>query len=60
MIENYIACDTETRSEIVIPCFIGKEMKLRTVFDLDSPNIGEFSEEDEKGLKRLLSNIYTV
>ena len=38
-LDNYIACDDETLSEIVVPCFVGSEKKLRTVLDIDSPNI---------------------
>ena len=56
--DNYIACDDETLSEIVLPCFVGEEKKLKTVFDIDSPNIGTFDEEDEKGLTSMLSLIY--
>ena len=57
-LENYIACDDETLSEIVLPCFVGEEKKLRTVFDIDSPHLGTFDEEDEKGLNLMLSLIY--
>ncbi len=39
-LDNYIACDDETQSEIVVPCFIGET--LRTVLDIDSADIGTF------------------
>jgi len=45
-LDNYIACDDDTQSEIVLPCFIGQEKKLRTVLDIDSDRIGTFNEED--------------
>ena len=35
-LENYIACDDDTQSEIVLPCFVGEGKKLRTVLDIDS------------------------
>ena len=59
-LDNYIACDDETLSEIVVPCFVGEgdKRRVRTVFDIDSPNIGEFDEEDDKGLRKLLALIY--
>ena len=47
--DNYIACDSETQSEIVLPCF-GHDGNLRTVLDIDSPLIGDFDEEDKKNL----------
>ncbi len=57
-LENYIACDDETLSEIVLPCFIGEEKKLRTVLDIDSDRIGTFNEEDQKHLEALIALIY--
>lgn len=38
-LDNYIACDDDTQSEIVLPCFVGADKKLRTVLDIDSPNL---------------------
>ena len=57
-LENYIACDSDTQSEIVIPCFVGSEKKLVTVLDIDSPDLATFDEEDQKGLEKLLTLIY--
>eukprot|EP00347_Sterkiella_histriomuscorum_P017250 403350112 len=60
-LENYIACDDDTQSEIVLPCFVTNESgerKLRTVLDIDSPNLATFDEEDQQGLERLISLIY--
>lgn len=42
---GHIACDAASQSEIVIPIHKGK--KLFGVLDIDSPNIGRFSEEDQ-------------
>lgn len=42
----------------MIPCLVGPDLKLRTVFDIDSPNLAEFDEEDESGLKKMLALIY--
>ena len=49
-LENYIACDDDTQSEIVLPCFVTNEngeRKLRTVLDIDSPNLSTFDEKDQ-------------
>jgi hypothetical protein len=32
--------------------------KLRTVLDIDSTNIGNFDEEDQRGLEKIISLIY--
>jgi len=44
--EGHIACDTASRSEIVIP--LVKDGVLLGVLDLDSPVRNRFSEEDER------------
>lgn len=44
---GHIACDSASRSELVVP--IERDGELIAVLDLDSPNIGRFSEEDEAG-----------
>jgi L-methionine (R)-S-oxide reductase len=49
---DYIACDAEARSELVIPLFQGK--KLLGVLDLDSPRIGNFDEQDQEGLSTVV------
>src|ERR1700721_280731 len=41
---GHIACDTASRSEIVIPLI--KDGRLLGVLDIDSPQIGRFDEED--------------
>lgn len=45
---GYIACDSASNSEIVLPLHV--DGKIYGVLDIDSPSIGRFTEEDEKGL----------
>lgn len=49
---GHIACDVDSRSEIVIPLIKGKT--LIGVLDIDSPIIARFDEEDKKGLEHLV------
>ncbi|NLY36584.1 MAG: GAF domain-containing protein [Tissierellia bacterium] len=47
-VENFpghIACDSASRSELVIP--IRKSGELRGVLDLDSPYLGHFTQQDQ-------------
>jgi GAF domain-containing protein len=53
--EGHIACDVNSRSELVVP--LVRSGELIGVFDLDSPVPGRFSENDEE-LVVELSNIY--
>ena len=46
---GHIACDAASRSEIVVPIF--RFSKVFGVLDIDSPNAGRFSEEDQAGLE---------
>jgi GAF domain-containing protein len=48
---GHIACDSASNSEIVVP--IVRDGKLLAVLDLDSPNRGRFSSEDEAGCVKL-------
>ena len=48
---GHIACDHASQSEIVIPLL--SQDKLLGVLDLDSPVIGRFDAEDQKGLESL-------
>ena len=82
-LDNYIACDDDTQSEIVLPCFVTVEgddeeddgcfsgdaggtggaskkcaRRLKTLLDIDSTVVGNFEEEDQRGLERLISLIY--
>ena len=54
--EGHIACDVDSRSELVVPLFKGG--CLLGVLDLDSPRTGRFDAQDEAGLVRL-AEIYT-
>ncbi len=49
--QGHIACDSNTKSEIVIPILSGGEVKA--VLDIDSYEIGSFSETDKKYLKEI-------
>ena len=48
---GHIACDSASRSEIVLPIRSGG--RIVGVLDIDSPEPERFSEEDEKGLALL-------
>lgn len=52
---GHIACDEDSRSELVIPML--RDGELLGVFDLDSPVVGRFDEEDERQLRKLLQRI---
>ena len=64
-VENYIACDEDTLSEIVLPVFgtayhseppapAGAPKKLIAVLDIDGDCAGAFDEEDAAHLAQLL------
>jgi len=46
---GHIACDGASNSEIVLPIHVGG--KIWGVLDIDSPQIGRFTEADRKGLE---------
>ena len=48
---GHIACDTASRSELVVPLDAGET--LLGVLDLDSPLPGRFDESDQEGCERL-------
>lgn len=48
---GHIACDCQSRSEIVIPLFVQGE--VAAVLDIDSPVTDRFSAEDQEGLQSL-------
>lgn len=48
---GHIACDSASRSEIVVP-LVGAH-GLLGVLDIDSPDPGRFDEEDARGIERL-------
>jgi L-methionine (R)-S-oxide reductase len=48
---GHIACDSASRSEIVIPLI--EADRLLGVLDLDSPTLARFDQQDQSGLERL-------
>jgi GAF domain-containing protein len=53
--EGHIACDAASNAEIVIPFSINGE--IAGVLDIDSPNVGRFSEIDEEGLVFFMAEV---
>jgi L-methionine (R)-S-oxide reductase len=49
---DHIACDTASKSEIVIP-LTSEDSHLLGVLDIDSPDLDRFDDEDEAGLKAI-------
>ena len=47
--EGHIACDSASRSEIVIPLTVNN--KIFGVLDIDSPTENRFSDDDRRGLE---------
>lgn len=50
---GHIACDSASRSEIVIP--LHRDGKVRGVLDIDSPELSRFTEADKRGLEAFAS-----
>jgi len=48
---GHIACDSASRSEIVVP--LVRFGKVIGVLDLDSPNLSRFDDDDRRGLEAL-------
>ena len=46
---GHIACDSASRSEIVLP--LHKAGRVWGVLDIDSPSLGRFTQEDQAGLE---------
>ena len=49
---GHIACDVNSRSELVVPLFSNGE--VFGVFDLDSPLPGRFDDVDAQGIESLV------
>ena len=49
---GHIACDSASNSELVLPLVLGD--RLLGVFDLDSPELARFSEEDQAGFAAMV------
>jgi L-methionine (R)-S-oxide reductase len=50
---GHIACDSRSRSEIVVPV-LDRQQRLIAVFDVDSEAVGTFDDEDARALERIL------
>ncbi len=48
---GHIACDSASRSEIVVPLYLGE--RLIGVWDVDSPTLARFDGDDRVGMERL-------
>jgi GAF domain-containing protein len=48
---GHIACDSASNSEIVVPLI--RDNEVIGVLDIDSPNTGRFTQEDEDGVVKL-------
>lgn len=55
---GHIACNSMSKSEIVIP-LRDQEGNIFACLDVDSDCLGAFDAEDEQGLKKILSLLYT-
>ncbi|QQK77328.1 GAF domain-containing protein [Salicibibacter cibarius] len=52
---GHIACDAQSQSEVVVPIMIDDE--LFGVLDIDSPEIGRFSEEEGVLLEKFMQRV---
>lgn len=48
---GHIACDVDSRSELVVPLVINGQ--LIGVLDIDSPTLARFSERDQSGVEKI-------
>ncbi len=51
---GHIACDSASNSEIVVPMVLLEDDRLLGVLDIDSPRLGRFDAQDQRGLGRLV------
>ena len=51
---GHIACDANSKSEIVVPVF-GRDGTLIAVLDVDSDRRNAFDEDDREGLERIVA-----
>lgn len=54
---GHIACDADSRSELVVP--VSRDGKVIAVIDLDSPTSGRFDAEDASGMS-LVAQVATL
>jgi GAF domain-containing protein len=52
---GHIACDPDSRSEIVVPILYGGS--VRAVLDVDAPETGRFDETDRDGLEEFVRTL---
>ncbi|MDE1917541.1 MAG: GAF domain-containing protein [Sphingomonadales bacterium] len=52
---GHIACDGDSRSELVVPVI--RDGKVIAVIDLDSPEMARFDEDDAQGIEQLAQTI---
>ncbi len=57
-VQNHIACDSRTSSEIVVPV-VDASGKLIAVLDVDSTEFGAFDQIDQMNLEHLVSSVFT-
>ena len=55
---GHIACDSDSRSEIVVP--IHRNGEVFAVLDIDSPVQARFTEEDREGLGSLVASLEQI
>jgi GAF domain-containing protein len=51
---GHIACDPNSKSEIVVPVF-GPDGELIAVLDVDADRLDAFDKEDQRGLERIVA-----
>lgn len=56
LVEDHIACDDRTKSELVIP--VVSKGELRAVLDLDSGHLDAFSRAEAALLQRLVDDVF--
>ncbi|EGR32139.1 hypothetical protein IMG5_095040 [Ichthyophthirius multifiliis] len=56
--KNYIACDSETKSEIVIPVLDNNKKNVVAVFDIDSVTQNRFLDQDVISIEKIVSLLY--
>ena len=52
---GYIACDSASNSEVVVPIF--KNGQVVGVLDIDSPSVARFTQEDLTGLEQVVKTL---
>ena len=52
---GHIACDSASQSELVVPLL--KDGEVVGVLDLDSPKVGRFTREDQKGCEIMVAEL---